>query len=891
MATSRSGGKETQTRKLRIQFSATGEKRVIKAFERVDEGAQRSTEGLEGFRGSLLSIDAAMGIASTSLGALQTAFDALKAPVGLAVEWEKQFALIKTLNSNIGDDLEKQLLDLAGRVPQTAGDIAQSAYSAISAGIDPTEVVGFLEAASKAATAGSSTMAEATTALTKTLAGFKQEGLEASRAMDILFATVKRGDTNFTDLSASVGMVAGAAGTAGVSAEEMGAAIATLSKSAPNTSIAVTQLNALLKALQTETGASAANIRKLTGATGAANLKAKGLAQVLREIKDAVGDDVTAINSLTNSMEAQAAFNTLLSGGMNEYLADLEEVTNSVGALNNAHKELADITQTAISGFEAMKESAMREIGQELLPDINAALKDFGAWWGDNGAQILATITRIYRGLKMVVDASATFNDMLMTYSGINFITEQVTDLSEAIGIIPSKVEEVVDKLKEAHKEAEAFTRARRSDMDAFIVSSEKAVDAAIKRGDVEKAQQEQARQAEALRVRHMQQEAETLKRFYRMEEHQAKIAKAIRDDEGAERVKTLKNQLELMKVRQDAALKDNDTILASMRAIQDMNVKAEILAEKAKKRAAAKPKASPAARAKRPPRPQTGFISEALEDLTREVERTARESVERRFAFEQDLQDRRFALMKDDEARAILEMTTRHARERELARAQGQDVLALRAVQEDEINAMMEAKAKERRDREAARMSEWAEEFRAGNAETVTAMEQIASAAEAIGISGDLAQKAMAYTRALVSLADAGSFAAESAAALGSFNYFSAFKFAAASAGKFAAATSYFKAAGKGGGSTQGAQATGGGGGVARAQSARASEGDLGRRSSSSSGKSQPITYQLNFNAPVFDTQGNVERAIATAARNQQRAPGGVSILTASEIKRAARA
>ena len=892
MATSRrSDRRETTTRKMRIQFSATGDKRVVAAFERVDQGARNSTQGLEGFRGSLLSIDAAMDIASTSLGALQTAFDAIKVPVGLAVDWEHQFALIKTLNSEIGDDLEQKLLKLAASVPQTAGDVAQSAYSAISAGIDPAEVVGFLEAASKAAVAGNATMAESTTALTKTLAGYKQAGLEAERAMDVLFATVKRGDTSFTDLASSVGMVAGAAGSAGVSAEEMGAAIATLSKSAPNTSIAVTQLNALIKALQADTGVAANNIRKMGLETGAANLKAKGLAQVLKEIKARVGDDVTAINSLTNSMEAQAAFNTLLSGQMDEYLADLSEVTNSVGALSTAHGELSETTQTAISSFEALKEGAIRDIGQELLPDVNRGLREFGEWWESNGKAVTESIKVLYRTSVALFDAFRSSAGIIDAFTGdLSSMAESTIRLAEAMGIIPAKVEEVADAFKEARAEADKFAADQRDNARAFIKASEDAVKAIIKRGDVAAAQGVREAQVEALRVRHMQQEAETLQRFYRMEALERMKAEAAEGTWGEARVARIDQELSLMRVRQNAALKDNDAVLEAMRNLQDLNVKTAIAEEKARKGARPKKKARPE-RVARPAAPQTGFIAEALERFTADTERAARETVERRVAFERELQDRRIDLIADGTAREILALTVRHQREMELARVQGQDVLALRAVQEDEINALMEEKSRERRQMEAQRMNEWATDFRAGTAETLTAMEQIAAGAEAIGISGDAAQKALAYTRALVSAADAISYTAQSAAAFASFNPFSGFKYGAAAVGAAAAAAAYFKAAGKGGDTGGAGLATGAGGGSGAtvAQSARASESDLGRRRSSSSGPTT-LTYQLNFNAPVFDTQGNVDRAIAEAARRQQRAPGGVSIISPSEIKRAAR-
>ena len=99
-------------------------------------------------------VDSAVNLASRAWHGLQRAMDAASGPVGLAIAFEHEFGQIQTLTDGAGDALEQGLLDLAGRVPQTAGDITKAAYQAISAGIDPTEAIGFLDAASKLAVAG-----------------------------------------------------------------------------------------------------------------------------------------------------------------------------------------------------------------------------------------------------------------------------------------------------------------------------------------------------------------------------------------------------------------------------------------------------------------------------------------------------------------------------------------------------------------------------------------------------------------------------------------------------------------------------------------------------------------------------------------------------------------
>ncbi|MBU1898591.1 phage tail tape measure protein, partial [Myxococcota bacterium] len=378
-----------------VQFKEGGSKQVVSGFLNIGEAAGKSRDRLDTVRDILLSMDSAMSIAGRAAGMLQGAFNALRGPASLAMDFEHQFALIKTLSSEVGDDLEGELLDLAKRVPQTAGDIADAAYRAISAGIDPKEVRGFLEAASKAAVAGNASMTEATVALTKTLAGFKSQGLEATEAMDMLFTIVKRGDTDFSALSESIGMVAGIAGEAGVGIEEMGAALATLTKSAPNTSIAVTQLNAVIKLLKNPTDQSAEAFKQMGIEVGALALKEKGLIPILREIQAATQGNVGLTSTITRDFEAASGLTSLLSQSMQTLEGDLQATSKAAGALGDANAIMSKTSKTALDAFNAIKEGALRDIGDKIMPTVVAGLERLGAIIDENGPAIAAAIEKI----------------------------------------------------------------------------------------------------------------------------------------------------------------------------------------------------------------------------------------------------------------------------------------------------------------------------------------------------------------------------------------------------------------------------------------------------------------------------------------------------------------
>jgi len=940
---------KTQKTKLKIQFQATGEKRVVASFRSVDQAARNNTEGLEGFRGGLLAIDAAMSIATTTMGVLGSAFDALKVPVGLAVDFEKQFASIRTLSSSIGSELEAELLDLAARVPQTAGDIAESAYAAISAGIDPTKTVEFLEAASKAAVAGNSTLTESTQALTKTLAGFKESGLEADRAMDVLFATVKRGDTNFTELASSVGQVAGLAGTAGVSVEEMGAAVATLSKSAPSTSIAVTNLNAVIKTLTKPTQDSKKAFKELGVDVGALAVKQQGLLPILRQLSSAIGDDVVKLNSLTQSTEAQAGFNALLSGSMQGLEEDFKSVTESEGALNAANEILAGTTQNAIDQFNAAAEGALRDIGRELLPDVLAGLQGISGWWTKEGPTVIQTVKDLYGATKIAFDAWMAWHEALLTLSGFHAATAAVSALSEALGITTTKADAAAKSMWDLREASAAAAAAQSSEVEKQIKRANKLLDTAIATGDARLAESERYNATILIQSKiEATQEAARSQRQERIAT-QSQIAQAQLEEHGKERIDLLKNELLLIGLRENATQRDIKAARDAAVALQLVNVESQAAAARKKLEDDKKPTtttgrggggAAAAARAQaadlvRIREQGLQWEAQLIDDaLTRELavlslkhqkeeaqliaageaavelrsvlatkqeqerqkilskfeeeERTKRETKQAaQDTFEQGLTDRRLQLIEDESARRLAVLAIAQEREVEQARKSGQNIVALRAVQDKEMARASREAAEAARAAQAADAEQWASGIREGGALTVNVMESIAKGAEIIGLQGDLAQKALAVTKGLTSAADAIGYGAQSAAAAASFNYFSAAKFAAAALGSGLASVAYFKAAGKGssGAAAPSSVSAGGGGGAVTAQPAQASAADLGTSPSGSGGVTN-ITYQLNQHAPVFDTQNSIDRFMAQGVRRQQVAPGGVSVLSNADLR-----
>ena len=109
--------------------------------------------------------------------------------------------------------------------------------------------IDFLKIASKAAIGGVTDTETAVDGLTTVMNAFKGQNIDATKAADIMFATVKAGKTDFAQLSASLFNVAPLAAAANVKFQDVSAALATLTAQGTPTSVATTQIRAAIQAI------------------------------------------------------------------------------------------------------------------------------------------------------------------------------------------------------------------------------------------------------------------------------------------------------------------------------------------------------------------------------------------------------------------------------------------------------------------------------------------------------------------------------------------------------------------------------------------------------------------------------------------------------------------
>jgi len=227
---------------------------VITAQDKTKSGFASTSRGLKGVGGSVKQLG---GLLLGPVG-LVASFAALSAGfikgIQATADFEQQLSNVSTLISGdttqVVNELRSGIQELLKEVPKSAEELGASAYAIVSAGItDTSKALNVLRASSRLAVAGLGTTEEATTLMVLAMNNFRESGIDAEKAANLMFKTVRGGITTVSELSRSFGLVAPLAVDAGISLEELQAATAALTQVNKSASISQNAIKASLISL------------------------------------------------------------------------------------------------------------------------------------------------------------------------------------------------------------------------------------------------------------------------------------------------------------------------------------------------------------------------------------------------------------------------------------------------------------------------------------------------------------------------------------------------------------------------------------------------------------------------------------------------------------------
>lgn len=268
---------------------------------------------------------------------------------------------------------------------------AKALYWAFSSGVRGTEeeLVRFTETMSKTAITIGSDVMPVMDAATTLMNAYGKSAASAGEISDLLFTIVKEGKANGQQLASSIGNIIAPASAMGLTFKDIGATISTLTRTM-KTNNALTYLNNILAKMNNPTKEVQSQLDKLGLEINATAIKAKGFAQVMREIHEATRGDINLIAKIFPDIRGQRAAVTLFSTQFGEFQKQLENFGNMEGNMQEALSKITDNPEAQFAalrnGFEMIRQAAgdaainVVTLGGALTPLFSAVngMKSFG---------------------------------------------------------------------------------------------------------------------------------------------------------------------------------------------------------------------------------------------------------------------------------------------------------------------------------------------------------------------------------------------------------------------------------------------------------------------------------------------------------------------------------
>ena len=352
---------------------------------------------LQAFGGKMKSVGKSM---TTSLTLPLVAVGA--AAVKMAFDFDKSMTSIQALVgvsadkvAEMGEAAKKMAVDTG----KSGNEAAEALFFITSAGLRGSAAMDVLEMSLKAAAVGLGETKTIADLSTSAMNAYGTENLSASGATDILTAAVREGKLEASALAGAMGGVIPLASNMGVSFDQVGAAMAAMSKTGTDAATGATQLTAILASLKKPTSEAEAAMASMGMSTESVqkSLSEQGLLSTLEMLQSGLkqtGQDTTAIFP---NIRALKGVLDLTGAGLEDNRKVFDALTNSMGATDKAFEKTSQSASFKMTqGLNAMK-SSLLSVGQVILTAVAPAVQKIGAFFTNLSEKFQALSPRMQK--------------------------------------------------------------------------------------------------------------------------------------------------------------------------------------------------------------------------------------------------------------------------------------------------------------------------------------------------------------------------------------------------------------------------------------------------------------------------------------------------------------
>lgn len=295
------------------------------------------------------------------------------ASVVAATDFDTSMAKLSTIadTSKVStEDLKAQILDVSNTYGVSASDIAEAAYSAISAGQDTEDAVQFVADAMQLAKAGFTDSGTAIDTLTTIMNAYGDASGSAADISDRLITAQNLGKTTVAELGSNMGKVIPTAAMYGVNLDNLASAYVTTTKNGIATADSTTYINGMLNELG-KSGSTASNILKNKTGKSFKELMDSGmsLTDALQIIQDAADASGKSMADMFSSQEAAKAAATITQHA-DDFTESMNAMEESSGKTAEAFAVVDDTTAAPMEKLKTSVQNLAVQLGDILIPVV-----------------------------------------------------------------------------------------------------------------------------------------------------------------------------------------------------------------------------------------------------------------------------------------------------------------------------------------------------------------------------------------------------------------------------------------------------------------------------------------------------------------------------------------
>ena len=306
---------------------------------------------------------------------------------------------------------KEDILAMAPAVGKMPKELGEALFFVTSAGIRGAKAMEVLEASAKAASAGLGETKDVADLVTSAMNAYGSETLSAMDATNVLVAAVREGKAEAADLAGSMGMVLPIASEMGVRFDEVGAAIAAMTRTGTNAATASMQLRQILASLIKPTeqakeslknmGTSASEMRKI--------LREDGLVVALTKLKKITSEyGEEAMSTVFPNIRALSGVLDLMGSNAKDNIAIFDRMTDSTGSLDKAFEAASSTTQFKWNKSMSKMNVTLIKLGnvvKEMVMPILSKLFNFIGKIGDAFNSLSKPMKKIVIGISGILAA------------------------------------------------------------------------------------------------------------------------------------------------------------------------------------------------------------------------------------------------------------------------------------------------------------------------------------------------------------------------------------------------------------------------------------------------------------------------------------------------------